>query len=147
MEVIQVVRLVETRYEEALWARIIDLRLRVYVKEQGVTIPEELDGLDPVALHWAALVDDRVVGTARLLLGDDEAKFGRLAVEPTHRRGGIATLLLEAAVARARAAGVRRVTLDAQTRVTALYEQLGFRAVGDVFLDARIDHIKMIRDL
>ena len=141
------VRVVETSCEEALWAGIIDLRLRVYVKEQGVTIPEELDGLDPVALHWAALDGEQVVGTARLLLGDDEAKFGRLAVEATHRRRGIATMLLEAAVARARAAGVRRVVLDAQTRVTALYEQLGFRAVGDIFLDARIDHIRMIRDL
>lgn len=140
-------RLEETRYEAAWWDEIVALRLRVYVDEQAVPLEEELDDLDHVAIHWAALDEGRVVGTARLVLGDGDAKFGRLAIEKAWRRRGLGSRLLEVAVARARAAGAPRVILDAQIRVTALYEGLGFRAVGEVFLDAGIDHIRMIRDL
>ncbi len=140
-------RLEETRYGAAWWDEIVDLRLRVYVDEQAVPLEEELDDLDHVAIHWAALDGERVVGTARLVLGGGDAKFGRLAIEKAWRRRGIGSRLLETAVDRARAAGAPRVILDAQTRVTALYLGLGFRAVGEVFLDAGIDHIRMIRDL
>ncbi len=141
------VRLEETRYGAAWWKEIVDLRLRVYVDEQRVPLEEELDDLDRTAIHWAALDGEIVVATARLVLVDDVAKFGRLAVEAAWRRQGIGGLLLETAVASARAEGAGRVSLDAQIRVTALYEGLGFRAVGEVFLDAGIDHIRMIRDL
>ena len=141
------VRLVETRYESAWWPQIVDLRLRVYVDEQGVPLDEELDALDSTAIHWAALEGETLVGTARLVLGPDRAKFGRLAVERTWRRRGLGSRLLRAAVARARTEHLPQVILDAQTRVTALYEGLGFTAVGEVFLDAGIEHIRMIRDL
>ena len=140
-------RLEETRYEAKWWDEIVALRLRVYVDEQAVPLEEELDTLDHHAIHWAALEGEVVVATARLVLSTGDAKFGRLAVDRGWRRGGIGTRLLEAAIDRAQEAGAPRVILDAQTRVTALYEGLGFRQVGGVFLDAGIDHIRMIRDL
>ncbi len=140
-------RLEETRYQAKWWDEIVSLRLRVYVDEQAVPLEEELDLLDHTAIHWAALEGETLVATARLVLTDGEAKFGRLAVDRSRRRCGIGTRLLEMAIEHARRAGAPRVILDAQTRVTALYEGLGFRQVGDVFLDAGIDHIRMIRDL
>ena len=57
------------------------LRTEVFVGEQGVAPDEEIDGRDDEALHLLACDDDELVGTCRLLFGDDgRAKLGRMAV-------------------------------------------------------------------
>jgi ribosomal protein S18 acetylase RimI-like enzyme len=78
-----------------------------------------------------------------------------LAVDPAHRRRGIARLLLDAAVEAARARGARRLTLRVlapNAAARALYEAAGFVVEGvlrDEFVrDGRyVDDVLMARDL
>jgi putative N-acetyltransferase (TIGR04045 family) len=119
------------------------LRRRVFCEEQGVSEADEVDGRDAGARHLVALRDGRVVGTCRLILDGDTAKLGRMAVERSSRRHGLGAGLTAAAVREARAAGAVRVALHAQTTVRRLYEREGFRARGDVFEEAGIDHVRM----
>jgi predicted GNAT family N-acyltransferase len=123
----------------------IALREQVFCVEQGVPRAEELDGRDEDALHLIALPPDgcRVIGTLRLLLLEREAKVGRVAVERDWRGRGIASRMLEKALAAARERGYRRVRLAAQLEATRLYELAGFSVESEPFDDAGIPHVWM----
>ena len=124
------------------------VRRAVFMDEQGVLEPEEFDGLDADALHLVAVADGRVVATCRLLpAGDGAMKFQRLAVLAGARRRGIAARLLAEAESHARAAGSRRMVLDAQTGALPLYTGAGYAPEGPTFVDARIEHQRMVKDL
>ena len=123
------------------------LRHEVFVEEQGVPLELELDEHDATALHLVAIDDGRVVGTCRLVDGGDRAKFGRLVVARDARGRGIGSALLAESERRARELGRARMTLTAQTSAMGLYEQAGYTARGDVFLDAGIEHMTMEKAL
>jgi ElaA protein len=126
---------------------LLELRHEVFCREQGVPVHEEMDGRDGEALHLVAVENGAVVGTCRLLFVGPTAQFSRLAVEMSARRRGIATALLDAAEAEARAAGIRRLVLHAQTYARELYERVGYRSRGRVFVEAGIEHVAMEKEL
>jgi predicted GNAT family N-acyltransferase len=123
------------------------LRTEVFVHEQGVPLEEEIDGRDADALHLVAVGAGRVVGTCRLLALGEEMKLGRMAVAREHRGRGIAGELIAVAEDEARAAGARRMVLDAQIGAQPLYERAGYVARGARFLDAGIEHVRMEKAL
>jgi predicted GNAT family N-acyltransferase len=125
----------------------LDLRHEVFVVEQRVPVEEEMDEHDATALHLVAVEDGRVVATARLVMEGDTAKVGRVAVAASARRRGIASRLIAACEAEARARGGRRVALAAQTGALALYERAGYVAYGERFMDAGIEHLMMCKPL
>lgn len=99
-----------------------------------------------------AYIDGRVLGTLTLELDrriegghdrdpldPDEAHIRMLGVDPNARGQGIGRSLMDAAVAAARRAGKRRMTLGTTERMVAahsLYESMGFiRGPDEVFDD------------
>jgi len=133
------------------WARDADdvsgafaLREAVFYGEQNVPLQDELDALDRDAQHLVALDHDgSVIGTLRLLSFGEEAKIGRVAVAAEMRRQGIASRMLEIALARAREQGFIRVRLAAQLAAVALYAQVGFAVESEPFEEAGIAHVWM----
>jgi predicted GNAT family N-acyltransferase len=125
----------------------IALRHRVFCEEQGVPEADEVDGRDGDGLHLVALDGGAIVATCRLVFVGATAQFSRLAVEPTHRRRGIASAMLDAAEAEAHAAGARRMVLHAQTYAEALYRTHGYQPRGGRFVEARIEHVAMEKAL
>jgi predicted GNAT family N-acyltransferase len=124
-----------------------EIRLRVFVDEQGVPPELELDEHDAVADHFLARVDGRPVGTARMLRRDGCGVLGRLAVLPETRGTGLGAALVRAVEQRAREQGLRSVELHAQTAVRAFYERLGYEAYGEEDIEAGIPHIWMRKAL
>src|SRR5207302_11265740 len=61
---------------------------------------------------------ERVIGTLRLLFAGRTARIGRVAVERDSRRRGVASGMLEQALARARERGCRQARLAAQLDAT-----------------------------
>lgn len=125
-------------------ADALALRRRVFVGEQGVEEAEEFDDRDHEAVHLVALSLGHVIGTCRLLMGTDRRlTLGRMAVQPQARRRGIAqALLLEAKIqARAMEAGI--IVLHAQTYACPLYRAAGFEDVGETFMEAGMEHVRM----
>ena len=123
------------------------LRERVFVGEQGVSIEAERDGRDGEAVHVVAVADGVVVGTCRLLLGPRTARLSRMAVEPLRRRAGVGRAVLDRAERCARDAGAERISLHAQLPVRALYESLGYTALGEIFEEEGIEHVLMEKRL
>jgi predicted GNAT family N-acyltransferase len=123
--------------------KAFSIRLRVFVREQGVPREIELDDDDKRAIHFLAEVDGDVVGTARLVMGRRGAKIGRMAVLKRYRGRGVGKELLKRAVRFARRHGIHRVYLHAQVPVIGFYEKIGFHCVGGIFMEAGILHRKM----
>jgi predicted GNAT family N-acyltransferase len=120
------------------------IRMRVFVKEQGVAEDIELDADDRRAIHLLAFAGGRAVGTARVVTRRDRAKIGRMAVLKNYRGKGIGRKLLSRAIATARKHGARQIYLHAQVAVIGFYESMGFHCAGSIFDEAGIPHRKMI---
>jgi ElaA protein len=121
------------------------LRRTVFIEEQGVSEADEVDDLDDSAIHLLATQDGQAIGSARLLVLGETGKIGRVCVLREGRGTGIGAALIRAAVARLRAeAGVTKAKLGAQTHALGFYAGLGFAPVGEVYLDAGIEHQDMV---
>jgi predicted GNAT family N-acyltransferase len=120
------------------------IRIRVFVREQGVPEEIELDDEDKRALHLLASFGGSAVGTARIVMRAGQAKIGRMAVLKSYRRKKVGKNLLRRAVITAKKQGARKIYLHAQVAVLGFYESAGFRCVGPVFDEAGIAHRKMV---
>ena len=128
----------------ASWPRhaeaIAELRRRVFIREQGVPEALEWEARDPECDWFVARSGGELVGIVRLT---PDAHVGRLAVLPAWRGRGIGSALLQAVLQRARDKGLTTVTLHAQTHALPFYARMGFRAEGEVFMEAGIPHRRM----
>jgi predicted GNAT family N-acyltransferase len=124
--------------------RAFAIRLRVFVKEQGVRAEIEMDRDDQQAVHLLAFVAGRTVGTSRVVIRGRSAKIGRMAVLKKYRGKGIGKMLLKRAVLTARRKSALKIYLHAQAPVIGFYESMGFRCTGPLFTEAGIPHRTMI---
>jgi predicted GNAT family N-acyltransferase len=125
------------------------LRTEVFVEEQEIPQELEWDEHDAKALH--ALVLNKLgqpVATGRLLQPQPKlAQIGRMAVSKALRGGNLGRMVIDALVEAARQRGDHQVILHAQCSAEGFYQRLGFKAHGEVFQDAGIDHIEMTMKL
>ncbi len=120
------------------------IRTTVFVEEQGVPVEIEMDDKDAACAHALAYVDDRAVGTGRLL---PDGHIGRMAVLRPSRGSGVGGAILACLVDEARRRGMKEVVLSAQTHALGFYRKHGFREAGAVFEEAGIPHQEMRRVL
>lgn len=132
----------------------VNLRMQVFVVEQGVPADVEMDehDADPAAVHAVALHQGQVIATGRLVVEPDDAgrpigRIGRMAVAAQWRRQGIGGQILQRLEQEARALGLQRCRLHAQEHARNFYANLGYQAQGEVFLEVDIPHIAMTREL
>jgi predicted GNAT family N-acyltransferase len=133
--------------DEAEIDAAMELRMRVFGGEQGISRSAEIDGLDPAATHVIALRRGNVVGTCRLRYPGGRGKLERMAVEPALRRTGIGSLLVTEAEAEIARHGAEEVYLHAQERFEAFYASCGYASEGETFLEEGIPHVLMRKRL
>ena len=129
------------------WEQTCQLRLNVFVEEQGVPEELEIDEFDATAQHFIVIKNEQVIGTLRLILTESTAKLGRLVVKKSERHRGIASALMQEAELFCLQHKIRKIKLDAQITAKAFYQKLEYHEFGDIFLDAGIPHIRMIKML
>ena len=126
----------------------MDLRVRVFVDEQGVDPEEEVDDLDRESVQIVGVDDIGVIATCRLRdLGGGEWKLERMAVDRRVRRNGVGGRLLAGAEREAREQGATEMLLNAQHRAKSFYAAHGYVPEGDTFLEAEIEHVRMLKEL
>jgi YbgC/YbaW family acyl-CoA thioester hydrolase len=134
-------------HELAAGAR--QVRIDVFVHEQGVPIEMEWDDEDETAIH--ALASNRLglpLATGRLLQpSPGVAKIGRMAVNRVLRGAGLGREVLGALLQAAIDRGDHEVRLHAQRSAQGFYQGLGFEARGEPFDEAGIPHIEMFKRL
>jgi ribosomal-protein-alanine N-acetyltransferase len=97
-------------------------------------IAQFLVASETIAHGAFAGVDDRLVGMVLSRVAADESEVLTLAVDPAHRRRGLARRLLATHLASLAGAGVARLFLEVGTEnkaARALYAGLGFAEVGE----------------
>ena len=134
--------------DEAEIKAAMDLRVRLFVDEQGVSPEEELDYLDEEALQVVAVDESGVVATCRMRdIGDGAWKLERMAVEQRLRNLGVGARLLAGAEREARERGASEIALHAQRRAVRFYAAHGYVAEGEPFMEAEIEHLRMRKGL
>jgi ribosomal-protein-alanine N-acetyltransferase len=98
-------------------------------------VEEGVRGALPTIRYLVAEVDGAVVGYAVASVVTDIAELQRIAVDPDHRRHGLATALLEAVLVAATHGGADRLLLEVRENNAAA---IGFYAARDfVEIDRR----------
>ena len=98
-------------------------------------------------IHIAAIDGSNVVGTVVLKpLSPTLVKLRQMAVAPRLRSSGLGGELVRFAEGIAWERGYETIEMAARVSARGFYERLGYRAVGDEFVDVTIPHIKMTRN-
>ena len=123
------------------------IREDVFIKEQGFAV--EFDFLDEKCTHFILYENGIACGTCRIYFDEKERRYhlGRLAVSKSKRGKGFGRALVEASEAEIKRKGHHHVVLSAQQRVVPFYEAIGYRCVGETYLDEFCPHIQMVKDL
>ncbi|MFD2717697.1 GNAT family N-acetyltransferase [Hymenobacter monticola] len=123
------------------------IREKVFQQEQGVPVELEFDEHDRRdARHYLARATDGTpAGAARWRETENGVKLERFAVLPEFRNQEIGAVLLRAVLTDVRAELPNApVYLNAQLRAVPFYARHGFKAEGDMFVEADIQHYKMV---
>lgn len=122
------------------------IRREVFIIGQDVPEDLEVDGLDEESIHFLCEVAGRPVGTARLRPMQGAGKVERVAVLEAHRGRGLGKAIMEQLHLEADRRGLTRLKLNAQEPVVGFYEDLGYTAIGERFMEAGIPHRAMVRE-
>jgi ElaA protein len=120
---------------------ILHLRCEVFVVGQEITAEPEIDGRDPECAHALARgPDGELLGTARIFVHEEPMSVGRVAVRPDVQRQGVGTAMMEAVQ---KWFGDEDAELHAQAYLEDWYSELGWRRIGDEYMEAEIPHVTM----
>jgi ElaA protein len=131
---------------EELYA-ILQLRTEVFVVEQDC-VYQDLDFKDQKALHVLGFKNKTIVAYTRLFKSGDyfnEASIGRVVVakkERQHKYGyDIMNASIDAIKNKFNETGIR---ISAQCYLKKFYTNVGFKEVGEEYLEDGIPHVNMI---
>jgi predicted GNAT family N-acyltransferase len=124
-----------------------DIRTQVFVHEQNVPMEEEIDEFEDVSTHFVLYDGEKAIGAGRLRIVDGIGKVERICVLAPHRKGGSGKLIMEAIEAFAKEKGISKLKLHGQTQAEGFYKKLGYETVSDVFIEAGIPHVVMLKHI
>ena len=130
--------------------QILKLRQDVFFVEEKIIYPD-LDDTDENCIHVFATTEKDgktiTVSYARVYFEplEQHVKVGRVATAAAYRGQGIGGEVMRRCceVAQSRFSD-SEVWLDAQLHAVDFYRSLGFQVVSDVFMEAGIEHIRMM---
>lgn len=124
----------------------LQLRSQVFVVEQ-TCIYLDPDGRDAGALHVLGYENGVLAAYTRLFPPGTyrkEASIGRVAVHPDFRGKGLGVAIMKATMDELRARhGNPPIVLSAQSYLQQFYQDLGYKAEGEEYLEDGIPHIQM----
>ncbi|MGE7932922.1 GNAT family N-acetyltransferase [Viridibacillus arvi] len=132
--------------------KAFDIRVKVFVEEQKVPAEEEIDQFDHLGgeCHHILVTndEDQAVGTGRIRLVEGVGKIQRVAILEEYRKLGLGRVIIQALEDIAsKELGASKVKLDGQVQAQGFYEKLGYHVASDIFLDAGIEHVLMIKEV
>jgi len=130
--------------------KAFQLRIDVFVHEQGVPLEEELDqydNLNEACDHVLAYYQGEAVGAARVRIVEGVGKLERIVVLKPFRKFGLGKVIVEKLEALVKKKGIDKVKLHGQVQAQQFYEKLGYKAASAVFLEDGIEHILMTKEM
>lgn len=130
---------------------IVRIRFDVFVMEQKITCEYDIDEIDKISHHVMAINDNgEMVSYCRIInegIVYDESSIGRVVTLKKHRNKGIGYNVIKKALDFIKEnLKYKNVKLSSQEHAIGFYEKLGFKVCSEVYLDANIPHVKMIKE-
>lgn len=128
-------------------ARVYSVRSAVYIGEQECPYDEEFDGNDFSASHLIGYLGKEPVGCLRIRYFAGFVKFERLAVLERARLSGVASQIVDAAIALCKRKGYQKFYAHSQTRLVGFWERHGFFANNSSrhFQFSDMDYVEVFR--
>jgi len=127
---------------------ILQLRSEVFVVEQDC-VYQDVDDKDQKALHVIGFKNDNVVAYTRIFKPGDyfkESSIGRVVVAHSERKYGYGVEIMNASIyAIQEHYKETSIRISAQTYLLKFYASLGFKKVGEEYLEDGIPHVNMIK--
>ena len=122
-----------------------NLRIEIFVKEQGVPEENEFDDFDLQVPHLVIFLDGEAVATGRVIpYGENTVKIGRIAVKKDKRGLHLGEKIVLELLRKSKEDGAKKVYVGAQTHAVGFYEKCGFTLVGTPeYLEENIPHYDM----
>ena len=133
--------------DSPLFEKACDVRRLVFIEEQGFPEDGEWDEYDAKSIHIIAMAGAHGAGTLRFFDDDGWLHVGRVAVLSKYRGAGLGRLLMERCLEEGERRGFAKSFLNAQSDKSGFYEKLGYRRVGEEFLELDVPHYRMEREL
>ena len=124
---------------------ILKLRSQVFVVEQEC-IYQDLDGRDTDAIHVFLKDGAEIIACLRVLPAGslyEQVCIGRV-VSAIRKKGHGGIILKEGIRAAREYFGADKIFISAQTHAVSFYSSMGFKAVGEEYMDDGIPHVGMI---
>lgn len=143
---IQLKKFSELKLEELY--NILQLRSEVFVVEQDC-VYQDLDGKDEKALHVLGFKNDKIVAYTRIFKPGDyfkEASIGRVVVAKIERQHKYGYDIMKASMEVIKnQLNDTVIKISAQCYLKKFYTNLGFKKVGEEYLEDGIPHMAMIK--
>ncbi len=124
------------------------VRIAVFVDEQGVPPAVELDEYEASSEHIIVYNDDKLpVGTGRLRMVDGVAKLERICILAAYRQYGLGRKIVAALEEIASGKGLTTAKLHGQSQAEHFYHKLGYQTKSAVFMEDGIPHVLMTKSL
>jgi ElaA protein len=127
---------------------LLQLRSEVFVVEQDC-VYQDIDGKDQKALHVLGFKDDKLIAYTRIFKPGDyftEASIGRVVVTKNERQFKYGYDIMKASINAIKTHyNEDLIKISAQCYLKQFYTNLGFKAVGEEYLEDDIPHIAMIK--
>ena len=138
---------IRIRIEFDASAEVLRLREDVFVKGQGVTLQEEHCDDESTFVHFGLYCDDTLVACCRMKHSGNVATIGRVAVSKEYRNRGFGLAVMDEAHKYAFESGCVSAEISSQLHAVEFYKKMGYEEYGDQYLDARILHVSMKKQL
>ncbi|MCT4629785.1 GNAT family N-acetyltransferase [Winogradskyella sp.] len=127
---------------------LLQLRSEVFVVEQDC-VYQDIDGKDEKALHILGYKENKLVAYTRIFKPGDyfnEVSIGRVVVKENERQHSYGYDIMNASIKAIEAHyNTSEIRISAQTYLKKFYNNLGFKEVGEEYLEDDIPHINMIK--
>ena len=128
---------------------LLQLRSEVFVVEQDC-VYQDVDGKDEKALHVLGFKNNKIVAYTRIFKHGDyfeDTSIGRVVVSKNERQFKYGYDIMEASInAIKRHFNTSKIKISAQCYLKKFYSNLGFKEVGEEYLEDDIPHIAMIKE-
>lgn len=124
----------------------IRIRVNVFIIEQKCPPGWEPDEIDKSAWHFVAIVNNKIVATARLNKDSkNSAKIERMAVKKELRGKGIGLGLTKYIIHQAVKKDFKKIWIQAQQHTQKMYEAAGFKIISKPYnpWNLGIPHVDM----
>lgn len=127
---------------------LIQLRVDVFCVEQNC-VYQDLDGKDEKAIHIIGKKNNKIIAYTRVFKPGDyfkESSIGRVVVRKDERQHKYGYDIMKASIQAVKDYfSETTIKISAQTYLRKFYNNLGFKEIGEEYLEDGIPHIAMVK--